>query len=168
MSILKVITGSDNPILLTMSDSVTKVDRSIKGLILDMKDTLSKKNGLGLAAPQVGKNIRVILVALQKGVKLGEDYLVLTMINPEILSFSEETDIAEEGCLSLPKLFLPVRRSVKIKVRFENDKGVDQVLVLEGINARIVQHEVDHLNGILITQRNAELNASLESTGLLM
>ncbi len=153
MALLEIITGADNPILLKVSDSVSKINKKVLKLIRDMKETLLKEGGLGLAAPQVGQNTRVILVAIQKSEKVGKDYVVVPMINPEILNFSDETCTGEEGCLSLPGEYLNIVRSNKITVRFLDEKGNEKMLVLEGLNARIVQHEVDHLEGILITHR---------------
>lgn len=153
MAFLEIITGEDNPILLKVSDSVSKIDKKVLKLIRNMKETLLKEGGLGLAAPQVGANTRVILVAIQKSGKIGKDYVIVPMINPEILSFSEEGCVGEEGCLSLPGEYLDILRSKEVKIKYLDEKGGERVLALEDLNARIVQHEIDHLEGILITDR---------------
>ncbi|MBI2464383.1 peptide deformylase [Candidatus Peregrinibacteria bacterium] len=147
MAILSMQTGADNPILRKKSTEVKKIDTKLKKFIDDMKDTLVSHEGIGLAAPQVGKNIRVVLVCLNPKTK-NENTVV--MINPEITYKSEEMYEAEEGCLSLPGIYLQVLRSKEIIVDFQSLKKQKQTLRLEGINARIVQHEVDHVNGILI------------------
>jgi peptide deformylase len=153
MAILEIITGADNPILLKESEPVSKIDKETAKLVRNMKETLLKEGGLGLAAPQVGKHIRLILVAIQKGKEVGKDFAVVPMVNPEIIEFSEETCVGEEGCLSLPGQYLNVVRPSKITVGYLDEKSNKQILVLEDLNARIVQHEVDHLDGILITDR---------------
>lgn len=156
MALLNIVTGEDNPILLKKSKVVSTVDKHILKLIKDMKETLLYDKGLGLAGPQVGENIRLILVALQKGKDVGKDFTIIPMINPEIISFSEDVCLGEEGCLSLPGEYIDVARAKKITVIYLDEKGKECVLVLEDINARIVQHEVDHLEGILITERAKE------------
>lgn len=162
MTKLPIQTGENNPILLAKSKAVSSVERDIVRFIKDMRETLVSEGGLGLAAPQVGKNIRIIVVALQKGEEIGKDSSFISMINPEIIFFSDEKCSGEEGCLSLPGEFFPVERAKSITVKFLSEKGEECLLSLDGINARIVQHEVDHLEGILITERVRE-EASLAS-----
>ena len=166
MTILKTLTGRDNPILRAKSKPVSRVTREINTLIEDMKQTMARKHGVGLAAPQIGQNIRVVLIALQKSKTIGEDFRVVPMINPEIMNFSSETWIVEEGCLSLPGLFVPVERSRKVTVRYLDEKGHEKIIALENINARIIQHEVDHLDGILIVDRVKKLEKVSDEEGM--
>ncbi|KKP37808.1 MAG: peptide deformylase, peptide deformylase [Candidatus Peregrinibacteria bacterium GW2011_GWF2_33_10] len=149
MAILKIQIGTNNPILRTKSKKVQKVDANVKKLIKDMQDTLHL-DGVGLAAPQVGQNLRVILIIINAA-KVNQN--MLTMINPEILFFSEDLEIMEEGCLSLPKIFKNVARSKSITVKYQDLNLHEHVLQLSGFNARIVQHEVDHIDGILFIDR---------------
>jgi peptide deformylase len=107
-----------------------------------MESTLATIEGLGLAAPQVGISLRVCIAQINEK--------IIPMINPEITWKSEEKDIMEEGCLSLPKINIHVPRSIRIIVRYQNTKGGQEEREIEHLNARIVQHEIDHLNGILI------------------
>ncbi len=102
------------------------------------------EKGVGLAAPQVGKNIRVI-------VALFNNKTIVPMVNPEITARSDELCIGEEGCLSLPGQWGNVRRFTEITVKYKTAKSDERTMKLADFNARIVQHEIDHLNGILFT-----------------
>lgn len=142
MSILKIQTGKDNPILRKKSAKIGQIAKTTAKLAADMKETLAKEDGLGLAAPQVGQNVRVIVVKIES--------TYVPMINPEITRKSAETDVREEGCLSLPKTYCEIERAKEITVKFQDLKGGGQVLKLEDLPARVAQHEVDHLEGVLI------------------
>jgi len=161
MSILKIETGEDNPILRQKSTKVDKIDKSTKKFAKDLLKTMIKANGLGIAAPQVGINKRLFITTLNEDT---DHATAILMINPEIFWRSDETNIAEEGCLSLPKIFKPVPRSTKIKVKFLDLKGNEHLLELEGLNARVVQHENDHLDGILFTDIAVDGKADDPST----
>ncbi len=136
MAVLPILTGADNPILRKKAQKVTKITK-------DMEATTKKADGLGLAAPQVGQSIRLCLVRLNKK--------MVPIMNPLIFWWSEEIEVAEEGCLSLPNFWMNVPRPVSIAVRYMDAKGEEQERKLSGLEARIVQHETDHLNGVLIT-----------------
>lgn len=147
---LPLQTGPDNPILRQKSKPIAKIDKSLLKLAKNMAATLEKEKGLGLAAPQVGHNLRLIFVRLNY--KTPHE-LVLPMINPKITEISKETALAEEGCLSLPKQFAPVTRAKALTVQFQTLKNEPQTLKLEDLNARIIQHEIDHLDGVLFIDR---------------
>lgn len=149
MAIREIQTGLKNPILRKKSVEVEKITPEVKRLIRDMYSTLHM-DGIGLAAPQVGENLRIILVTTYPRTKKEETY---TMINPVITYFSEETEINEEGCLSLPNFFGNVERSHEVIVQFKDESFKTQVLRLNGLNARIVQHETDHIDGILFADK---------------
>ena len=117
----------------------------IQELVKNMMSTVQESNGAGLAAPQVGESLRICIVQYD-----GE---VFVLINPKITSYSREKNINEEGCLSFPGKFIPIKRSTKIKARYLNEKGNEIKIKAEGMLARIIQHEVDHLNGILFIER---------------
>ena len=117
----------------------------IQKLIQDMVETLRKAQGLGLAAPQAGKSVRLCVVEFE-----GKLYV---LINPKIINFSKSKIIMEEGCLSFPKKFLPVERPEKAKVMYLDKTGKRSKIKADGILARIIQHEIDHLNGILIIDK---------------
>ncbi|MBU1992228.1 MAG: peptide deformylase [Patescibacteria group bacterium] len=142
MSILKIQTGAKNEFLRKKSEPVKVISKEIVKLAADMKDIVANEKGLGLAAPQVGQNIRVIVVQIEK--------MHIPMINPEITQKSKKTEVCEEGCLSLPGKYLNISRACDITVKFLDHKGNEQILKLSKINARVVQHEIDHLNGVLI------------------
>lgn len=150
MALMKIVTGENEAILRTRCDEVGAFDKSLKKLVSDMIETMHDAKGLGIAAPQVNINARVFIVTLGYG---GKDPRVVAMVNPEITYFSEETDVAEEGCLSLPKRFGNVERSVSIGVSYYDVKGVRNEISLEGLDARVVQHENDHINGVLFIDK---------------
>ncbi|PIV90177.1 peptide deformylase [Candidatus Gracilibacteria bacterium CG17_big_fil_post_rev_8_21_14_2_50_48_13] len=154
--IQEILTGTENTELRQRSEEVRTVDKSIRMLIADMEETLlSTDIGIGLAAPQIGVHKRVILITLYRDVPGREDpeEKILVMINPVIEQFSLETVVMEEGCLSLPDYYAEVERSESIVVRFLDRKGRPQKLALSGLHAREVQHEIDHLDGILFADK---------------
>lgn len=142
MSALRIIIGADQPVLRAKTKLVPKVTKEIQKLIKDMEDTTIKADGLGLAAPQIGQSLRLCVVKMNGR--------LTPMVNPEITYKSADTEFAEEGCLSLPNLWIQVPRSVQITVKYLDGKGKEQERMLEHLEARIVQHEVDHLDGKLI------------------
>jgi len=148
--LLDVQTGTDNPILRTVSTPVTKFDKKLTKLLIDMTQTMLEKDGVGLAAPQIGVNQRIAVLNFQLG---KDEWRILPMINPEITQSSKEEDTDEEGCLSLPKIYAKVTRPSIATVKFQNEKGREQTLTMEGLNARAIQHEIDHLDGILFIDK---------------
>jgi peptide deformylase len=146
-NLLKII-KNPNPILRKKSILVDlkKInEKDFKILIEDMKHTMLKKDGVGLAAPQIGKNKRIITVNTKDG--------VIAMINPRILnkSFLKEWD--EEGCLSVPGIYGKVKRSKKLKCEFFDMDKKKNIISAQGFFARIIQHEIDHLDGILFIDK---------------
>lgn len=150
MAQLKILTGTTNTTLRTISLPVKKIDKKIKKLIDDMIETMLEVDGLGLAAPQVGVNKRIFVARLNSGTK---NEMVVAMINPEFLDMSDEIAEGEEGCLSVPLKFGIVGRSKDVKVEYLDAYGKKTVLGLADLNARILQHETDHLNGILFVDK---------------
>lgn len=142
MAVLPIVTGEDKEILRTKTQNVPKVTKEILDLIKDMEKTTIKADGLGLAAPQIGKSLRLCLARINNK--------FIALINPEILWKGEETEVAEEGCLSLPDISVDVERAKDIVVQYIDVQGDTQERKLSSLEARIVQHEVDHLDGILI------------------
>lgn len=130
-----------NPLLRTECDPVTAVTEDTRELIAGMEKIMKKYNGIGLAAPQVGVIQRVILINTKDG--------VLPMVNPQITKKSRAQETGEEGCLSLPDFFGPVKRHIDITVRFFDSQGAQCSLEASGLLARVIQHEIDHLNGVL-------------------
>lgn len=159
---LQVQTGTQNEILRTKSKPVRQVNGELRHFALDMIKTMEAEKGVGLAAPQVGRNIRMIVCKLNPG---EHNEVVVPMINPEILSESKAKQMGEEGCLSLPGDWGQVERSKSILLRFMNLKGKQQTLELSDFNAVVVQHEIDHLNGVLFTDHVKELKHASASGG---
>lgn len=120
-----------------------------------MQDTMLERNGVGIAAPQVYVSKRVIIVASRPNIRYPDapDMNAVVMVNPEIVFASEQTILGEEGCLSVPNERGDVARAERIKVRYYTLKGKVFETSFQGFPARIVQHEVDHLNGILFVER---------------
>ena len=133
-----------NPVLRSKAQVVTEITGELRELIKDMFETMRQNNGVGLAATQVGVKQRVIVT------DAGEEPLVI--INPEIVNRRGE-EIAEEGCLSFPGIKANIKRAKNITAKGLNENGEEIVLEATGILARVIQHEVDHLNGILIVDR---------------
>lgn len=146
MARLKMERGQDNPILRTPSAVVKKIDKKLLKFIEDMKETMELEHGVGLAAPQVGVNLRVVVCKFNYDTP---HELVVGMINPLIVSKSATMDLNEEGCLSLPKRFDSIARHSAVTVKFLDTKGKQQILKLKNFNARVVQHEVDHVDAHL-------------------
>lgn len=142
---LKIIINP-NPILRKKSQNVTDVlSDKIQKLIPEMIETMKAKDGVGLAAPQVGENIRLLVVGYKD-----KD---LAIINPKILKKSILKEWDEEGCLSIPNKYGQVRRHKSITLKYLNEKGEEETLKANGLLARIIQHEIDHLDGILFIDK---------------
>jgi len=133
------------PILREKAMPVRKYDDGLRELINDMIETMKSANGLGLAAPQIGVSRRVIVV-------LNEDEEPLALVNPSIVQ-SEGLDESEEGCLSIPNLYAIVPRPFYVKVEGNDPKGKRIVVEAEGLLARALCHEIDHLDGILFIDK---------------
>jgi peptide deformylase len=134
------------PVLREQSRPVRRVSPGVQALIDRMLKVMRDSEGLGFAAPQVGKLERVIIVA-------SVDHKAIPLVNPEIVSRSDETITGQEGCLSLPGLYGDVERHETVEVRGLDRKGRAVRLTLSGMAARVAQHEIDHLDGVLFTDR---------------
>lgn len=154
MSLLPIEKGPHNTILRAISEPIGKPDKKLKKLIKDMENTMFDLNGVGIAAPQVGVNLRLALARLNVDTP---HEIIAILINPEISNLSEEMTATDEGCLSLPRQWGPTPRHKSLTVTFDNLRGGVQTLHLTDFNARVIQHEVDHLNGILFIDRAYEV-----------
>lgn len=138
-----------DPILEAKTSLIKDVnDRKIKGLILDMLETLEVHNGLGLAAPQVGASVRLCVIKIE-----GKTFI---LINPKFKSKSWKKAVSEEGCLSFPGQFFPVKRSASVKVSALDKNGKKIMIKADGLFARALQHEIDHLDGVLFISRKSK------------
>lgn len=160
MAVLPIVTEIDNKILRTVSAPVKKIDRTVKKLIKNMIDTMIAADGLGIAAPQVGVNLRIYIARLNFNTP---NAMIIPMLNTEFLKISETKEDHEEGCLSIPKRFGIVQRSNEVTIQYMDERGFSYTLNLTGLNARIMQHETDHLNGVLITDKMKETIAAKSS-----
>ncbi len=151
---IDVVKGIDNKILRTVSKPVAVINADIRKFAQEMIKTMEYEKGVGIAAPQVGRNIRLVICKFNPG---GNNEVIIPMVNPEILELSEDLQNAEEGCLSLPGLWGHVRRAKYAIVTFKNLKNQSQTLELSGYNARIIQHEVDHINAVLFADKATDL-----------
>lgn len=141
---IRPILHSPHKILSTPSSIVEdSLTSSIKSLIEDMKDTVISANGVGFAAPQIGESLRIIVINHQK-----EPYAV---INPEITWKANSRSLLEEGCLSVPDIFVKVKRPKEIIVSGIDENGNKIEIKAKDMLAKIFQHEIDHINGILIS-----------------
>ena len=146
-------------VLKTRAEEVKEFNEEIKKLVEDMFDTMYKRGGVGLAANQVGVLKRVVVIDLHSRTeKEGKEQIVL--INPEIVAQEGEV-VKEEGCLSLPGLYRKVKRAAYVKVKAQNLEGEEFEIEGEGLLARALQHEIDHLNGIVFIDRLSPLQKRL-------
>ena len=153
MAILPILTVPD-PKLKLVSRTVEGVDDALRALMDDMLETMYAAPGIGLAAIQVGEPVRVIVMDLARE---GEEPRPQHFINPEILWSSEETAPYEEGCLSVPEIYDEVERPARVKLRYLNYQGDEVTEDAEGLYAVCIQHEMDHLNGVLFIDHLSRL-----------
>ncbi len=153
MAIREILTAPD-PRLRQVSLPVVRVDDATRALMDDMLETMYDAQGIGLAAIQVNVPQRIIVMDLAKE---GEDKAPVFFVNPEILDPSEETSLYQEGCLSVPEFYEDVERSARCRIRFLDYNGNPQTIDAEGLLATCIQHEMDHLNGVLFIDHISRL-----------
>ena len=144
-----------DPVLRKVAEKVTDVSTEVCKLSEDMVETMRAARGIGLAANQIGVALRIISLELEK-----EDALPLILLNPEIVEVASE-EIAEEGCLSLPGFYETVKRARQVLVKAITLEGREFSLECEGLLARAFQHEIDHLNGILLVDHLSPVKRQL-------
>ena len=154
---LPIIIAPD-PRLKRKAEPVEKVDAATRRLMDNMLETMHAANGVGLAAPQVGVLKRVIVVDTARK---DEKPLRLRMANPEIVWASEEIELRDEGCLSFPEQFAEVRRPAKVRVRYLDHENEIREIEAEGLLSVCVQHEMDHLDGVLLVDRVSALKRDM-------
>jgi peptide deformylase len=145
MAILPIVTIPD-PILRKVAIPVERMDEDLRRLMDDMLATMYDAPGIGLAAPQVGISRRLIIMDPAKDEAPKEP---LIMVNPEIIALGQVMRLHEEGCLSIPDITAEIERPAAVRVRFIDRAGKPAEMELEGIRSTILQHEIDHLNGVL-------------------
>jgi len=155
MALREIIT-SDNPLLREKSHTARRVTEEIEQLIEDMLETMRAAEGVGLAAIQIGVPLRVIVVEIPEDLEDPDAGTLLVLINPEVARASDEMEEGAEGCLSVPGWIGIVPRHLSVTVKGMDQKGRKIRLRAEGYLARILQHEIDHLKGVLFIDRASE------------
>lgn len=150
--ILKILKDKDLPN--TPSSIIEKITPELRSLAAYMLGTMQYYKGVGLAAPQIGENIRLIVFDCINITMNAMDSAI--MFNPEIIDNGEEQTVAQEGCLSFPKVFVNVKRNKTIKVKYIDIAGRGMVRSYSGLAARIIQHEIDHLNAVTMLDREED------------
>lgn len=158
-----------HPVLKKVAAPVDVVDDNIKVLISDMIETMIAEEGIGLAAPQVGISKRIMIVDVPANISVNGEELqdvdndssLFKIINPEIIWQSEEKVICNEGCLSIPNQHAEIKRAAEIKIKYLNENGVLCETHFKDLQAVCVQHEIDHLNGILFVDYLSSLKRSM-------
>jgi peptide deformylase len=161
MALLPILCYPD-PRLHTVAKPVEAVDARIRGLVADMLETMYDANGIGLAATQVDVHERVIVIDVSE-----ERNEPMVLVNPEILWASEETQVGDEGCLSVPGIYDGVERSKEIKVRALDGEGRSREIAAEGLLAVCIQHEMDHLMGKVFVEYLSPLKRNRIRTKML-
>ena len=151
MAVRKVIT-LPNGVLHQKSSPVEKFDRDLRRLVRDMFDTMYDDDGIGLACVQIGILKRIVVIDLQDD---NPEHKVV-LINPKITFFSNEKSVLEEGCLSVPEKRYGILRPVEVEVAFVDEFGKPHKIKADGLFAKCIQHECDHLDGITIVDRSKE------------
>ena len=138
-----------DPALKSRATEVDRFDESLASQVSRMAGLMNDALGIGLAAPQLGVSQRLLVY------RVGPDAPVVALANPEIEWRSDEADILEEGCLSLPGVQLDIERPIHVRVRARDEQGAVRTVEASGLEARVIQHEMDHLDGVLILDRGS-------------
>lgn len=157
MALLPILVAPD-PVLKTKAAPVETVGESSRQLMDDMLETMYDAPGIGLAAPQIGVSQRVIVMDIARE---DEPKAPLCMVNPELVWVSDEDATYEEGCLSVPEHYADVVRPAEIRVRYLDRDGKQQELLTSGLLATVIQHEMDHLDGILFIDHLSSLKRNM-------
>ena len=157
MALLPIIVAPD-PRLKVVSKPVETVDDGVRTLMDDMLETMYDEPGIGLSAIQVGVPQRIVVVDVAGQ---DEERAPLRMVNPEIVWYSDDQAVFEEGCLSLPDHYAEVTRPASIRLRFLDENGTEQKLEADEILSRCIQHEIDHLDGILFVDHLTAVKRSI-------
>jgi peptide deformylase len=138
-----------DPVLKSSATPVDLFDESLQSQVSRMAGVMSDALGVGLAAPQLGISQRLLVY------RVGPDAPVIALANPEIEWASADEEVLEEGCLSIPGITVDVERPIHVRVKASDEEGQDQLIEASGLEARVIQHEMDHLDGVLILDRTS-------------
>jgi peptide deformylase len=144
---LSMVRRFGDPILKSRATGVDRFDETLRGQVARMGSLMSDALGVGLAAPQVGVSQRLLVY------RVGSEAPLTALVNPEVEWTSEERETLEEGCLSIPTVHVDVERPVHVRVRAQDEGGDERMVEASGLEARVIQHEIDHLDGVLILDR---------------
>jgi peptide deformylase len=136
-----------DPVLKSRATQVDRFDDTLRGQVVRMAGIMSDALGVGLAAPQLGISQRVLVY------RVGQDAPVIALVNPEVEWTAEDEEPFDEACLSIPGIEVEVERPVHVRVRARDEHGDERMVEASGLEARVIQHELDHLNGVLILDR---------------
>jgi len=157
MAILNIIKAPD-PRLKVPCTPLSEVDDQTRALMDDMLETMYAAPGVGLAAPQIGINKRIIVMDVARHDAKPEP---LKLVNPEVMSASDVLVLREEGCLSFPQQYAEVERPETVHIRYINENSEVKELQAEGLAAICIQHEIDHLDGVLLTDRLSSIKRNI-------
>lgn len=157
MTIKQLILLPD-PLLREQSKPIERIDDGVRNFARDMLDTMYDAPGIGLAAIQVGEPIRMLVIDLAKE---GEEPAPRIVINPEIVTSSDDRSVYEEGCLSIPDYYAEVERPATVRVKYLDEHGKPQEVDADGLLATCLQHEIDHLNGVLFIDYISKLKRDM-------
>jgi len=164
MSVLTILEVPD-PGLRVVAKPVAQIDDSVRAIISNMFDTMYDARGIGLAATQVGIEQRIVVIDLQEPESDAEDAkpvrTPLVFVNPELVSVSEETALYNEGCLSIPDQYAEVERPARCRVKWLDGEGTAREADFDGLLATCIQHEIDHLNGVLFIDHISRLKRDM-------
>jgi peptide deformylase len=162
MTVLTILEVPD-PGLRAVAKPVDAIDAAVRSTVADMFETMYDARGIGLAATQVGIERRIFVMDLQEPEEEDGEPVrkPMAFINPEILSVSDETSTYNEGCLSIPEQYAEVERPTRCRVKWQDADGKGHEEELDGLMATCVQHEIDHLNGVLFTDHISKLKRDM-------
>ena len=164
MSVLEIL-EVPHPGLRAVAKPVATIDDAVRTIVSDMFDTMYDARGIGLAATQVGIEQRIVVIDLQEPESDAEDAkpvrTPLVYINPELVSVSEETSLYNEGCLSIPEQYAEVERPTRCRVKWLDLDGAGQEADFDGLLSTCIQHEIDHLNGVLFIDHISRLKRDM-------
>lgn len=139
------------PILHKAGEPILEITPDLQKLVANMRETMHNANGIGLAAPQVGQSLSLTVMEYSNTEHPADDIPFTVLINPQIIWRSGQKNVIEEGCLSIPGIYGNVKRPKKVTVQFIDLEGKQREITVDGLFARVVQHELDHLKGVLFT-----------------
>ncbi|MBN1283704.1 MAG: peptide deformylase [Proteobacteria bacterium] len=156
---IRKIVKYPSPVLLKVAEPIQEVTDEVRVLLDDMAETMYAADGVGLAAPQIGESVRAIVMDVSGGGKTESEALI-KMVNPEIVGREGEVEY-EEGCLSVPGMLVKIKRAARVKVSYLDENGIREEMDADGLLAIAVQHEIDHLDGVLIIDRVSRLKRDI-------